>query len=122
MQGKLASEFIVCKRLEARDTARQLQTAGYGLQESNDIDGGYEFTYVRLGDGATSTILLMPDTDKERPDFVVVRCHPDVPMYLRGGSDVSFSTPEKARHHWVLELDGNRDFEVKPLINVLDLH
>lgn len=122
MPETLASQFVLCTRGEARDTARCLQSAGYGLQESSDIDGGYEFTYVRSADGATSTILLVPDTDRERPDFVVMRRNPDLPMYKRGGSDMSFLTPEKAHNHWVREYDSNSDFEVKPLINVLALH
>jgi hypothetical protein len=122
MQETLAPEFILSTRLEARDTACQLQTAGYGLQESSDVDGGYEFTYVRSGDGATSTILLMPDTGRERPDFVVMRHNPDLPMCQRGGSDMSFSTPERARDYWATEYDGSQNFEIKPLINVLALH
>lgn len=81
----LSPEFILGTRIDARDTAQQLQTAGYGLQESVSVDGGYEFTFVRPEDGACSTILLVPDNDKEEPDFVVMRRNPDLPMWQRGG-------------------------------------
>jgi len=118
MQEPLDSELIVGTRLEARDAARQLQSAGYGLEESTDLDGGYEFAFARPDDGATSTILLIPTTINEHPNFIVMRRRPELPFWKRGGSDVSFLSPDEARDYWVYNLDGASGFEIKPHIDV----
>lgn len=122
MQDTLAPEFILGTRLEARDVARELQMAGYGLHEADDIDGGYEFTFVRTGDGAVSVILMVPNNSDEEPDFIVMRHKPNLPFYERGGSDESFRTRADARHHWNWVLGGVDGYEIKPFINVLALH
>ena len=121
MRETLENDYFPVIREQACVIARRLQQAGYGLMESEHIDDGFVFTYVRADDKAMSMILFLPQNEDEQPDFVVMKCNPDLPMYMRGGSDVSFRTPDEAYDFWRYEYDGDGGYEIKPLINTVHL-
>ena len=118
MDDALPTEYVLGSLGDAIAAARALQEKGYGLKEAVAVDGGgYQFTYQRP-DEATSQILLIPATLQDEPDFVIRRRGSE-PAWQRGVGGESFSSPQEAAEYLETRGLSPDDYEVGPLINVL---